>query len=239
MTDDYTALHLARGSVLSHTIPTAASATLDWAQPTATGGQLIFDTQPVTSEEVIGGAIAATVYARSSNRNIELIGTLNDVTPAGQVTQLATGTIIGSMRAEDRVRPWYDKNGLITLPYHPYSADRYAGAGSVQRYDIELTPSLYAVPPGNHLQFVLTTQAPSDKCASLVTALTTPLPCLLSTPQKKTVPGGVYRVLWGSSYPSSVNVPILAAGSVQPTTSGVTPTSSGDSEPLNWDASSG
>jgi uncharacterized protein len=239
MTDDYTALHLASASVLSQRTPTAGSATLDWAQPTANGGQLTFDTRPVTRGEVIGGPIAATVYARSSNRNLELVGTLNDVTPSGQVTQLATGSILGSLRAEERVRSWFDKNGLITLPYHPFSADHYAAAGSVQRYDIALTPTLYAVPPGNHLQFVLTTQAPSDKCASLLTALTTPLPCLLSAPQKKTVPGGVYQVLWGSSHTSSVNVPILPKGSVQPTTSGVTPTSSGESEPLDWDPSSG
>jgi uncharacterized protein len=236
MTDDYTALHLAPGSALSHDVPASGSSTLDWAQPTARGGQLIFDTRPLTSEELIGGPIAATVYARSSNRNLELIGTLNDVTPSGQVTPLATGTILGSLRAEDLVRSWFDKNGLITLPYHLYAADHYAAAGSVQRYDITLTPSLYAVPPGDHLQFVLTTQAPSDKCASLLSALTTPLPCLLSTPQKKTVPGGVYQILWGSSHPSSINVPVLPAGSVQPTTSGITPTSSGESEPLKWSA---
>jgi hypothetical protein len=70
----------------------------------------------------------------------------------------------------------------------------------VQRYDIALTPSLYAVGPGNHLQFVLTTQAPSDKCASLLTALTTPLPCLFEHTTKEVgagrrLPGPVGFVL--------------------------------------------
>ena len=238
MTDDYTALHMGSGSALSTAVPKSGSATLDWAQPAATGGQLTFNTRPVASEELIGGPIAATVYARSSNRNLELIGTLNDVSASGQVTQIATGDIVGSMRAEDRVRSWYDRKGLVTLPYHPYTADHYAAAGTVQRYDITLTPSLYAVPSGDHLQLVLTSQAPSDECASLLSALTTPLPCLLSAPQKKTIPGGVYQILWGPSHPSSVNVPVLAEGSVQPTTSGVTPSSSGESEPLDWNASS-
>lgn len=238
MTDDYTALHLTSGSMLSHATPASGSAPLDWAQPTASGGELTFDTRPFTSEVLIGGPIAATVYARSSNRNLELIGTLNDVTPSGQVTEVATGNILGSLRAEDRVRSWFDKKDLVTLPYHSFSVDHYAAAGSVQRYDITLTPSLYAVAPGDHLQFVLTTQAPSDKCASLLSALTTPLPCLLSTPQKKTVPGGVYEILWGSSHPSSVNVPLLPEGTVQPTSSAITPTSSGEIEPLNWGAPS-
>lgn len=71
----------------------------------------------------------------------------------------------------------------------------------------------------------------------LLSALTTPLPCLLSMPQKQTVPGGVYQVLWGASHPSSINVPVLANGTLHVTTSGVTPTSQGESEPLGWSGS--
>jgi predicted acyl esterase len=234
MTDDYTAMHLGENSNLTPASPNTGSATLTWGQPTAKGSELTFNTNPITTQEVIGGPIAATVYARSSNRNVELIGTLNDVTPSGEITPISTGTILGSLRAVDHARSWYEKHDLITLPYHPYSTNRYALPGSLQRYDITLTPSLYAISPDDHLQFVLTTQAPSDKCASLLSALTTPLPCLLSTPQKRTVPGGVYQILWGSSHPSSVNVPFLSEGTLHPTTSGVTPTSSSQNEPLNW-----
>ena len=81
----------------------------------------------------------------------------------------------------------------MVLPDHPDTADRYATAGTLQRYDIGLTPTLYSVPAGDHLQFVLTTQAPTSDCASLLSALTTPLPCILSTPQKKTSPEGCIR----------------------------------------------
>jgi hypothetical protein len=234
LTDDYTALHLASGATLSAGAPASGSATLKWAQPAASGAQLTFNSQSVTTQEVIGGPIAATVYARSNNRNMELIGTLYDVAPSGQSTEISTGTILGSLRAVDHARSWFDLNGLITLPYHPYTADHYAAVGSLQRYDITLTPILYAVAPGHHLQFVLTTQAPSDKCASLLSALTTPLPCLLSAPQKKTVPGGTYQIVWDATHPSSVNVPVLPVGALHATNSAVTPTSSGESEPLGW-----
>lgn len=234
MTDDYSAMHLGGGSTLTTGTPSSGSASLRWAQPTASGGQLTFNAKPAGKDEVVGGPIAATIDAKSSNRNLVLIGTLNDVTPSGQVTQISTGTLLGSLRAINPARSWYDRNHLITLPYHPYTKDHYAAAGTVQRYDITMTPSLYNVPRGDHLQFVLTTQAPSDKCASLLSALTTPLPCILSTPQKRTVPGGVYHILWGSSHASSVNVPFLPKGTVHSTTAGVTSTSSGETEPLVW-----
>ena len=134
----------------------------------------------------------------------------------------------------DRTQSWYDKKQLMVLPDHPDTADRYAAAGTLQRYDIGLTPTLYSVPAGDHLQFVLTTQAPTSDCASLLSALTTPLPCILSTPQKKTVPGGVYQIVWSPTSPSSLNVPILGSGDVNETTSRVTSTSSGETEPINW-----
>ena len=234
MTDDYTALDLAANGKLSTSASKSGSATLRWGQPTMDGTTLTFNAQPLAKEETIGGPIAATIYARSSNRNLELNGTLLDVSPSGQSTELATGTVLGSLRAVDKSTSWYDKNHLLVRPEHPYAKNSYAPANSLQRYDIGLTPTLYSVPAGDHLQFVLTTQAPADKCASLLSALTTPLPCLPSTPQKKTLPGGVYQVVWAPSTPSSVNVPLLPEGTVKVTSSGVTPTSLGLTEPLNW-----
>jgi uncharacterized protein len=240
LSDDYTAYHLAAGGNLSTSSPKAGSATLDWGQPTVDGTTLTFNAQPLTQAETIGGPIAATIYARSSNRNLELNGTLFDVSPSGESVQLATGTILGSLRTVDKSASWYDKNDLLVRPLHPYAQDSYAPAHSLQRYDIGLTPILYSVPAGDHLQFVLSTQAPADKCTgvgALTSALTTPLPCLPSTPQKKTLPGGVYQVVWSPSTPSSVNVPLLPAGAVHVTSSGATATSNGLTEPLNWNGS--
>jgi uncharacterized protein len=234
MTDDYTAYHFADSGVLSRSSQGAGSATIRWGQPVAGQTSIRFDTAALKRDETIGGPIAATVYGRSNNRNLELIGTLFDVAPGGQSTQLATGTILGSLRSLNSSRSWYDKNQLMVLPYHPYAVDRYAAARSLQRYDIGLTPTLYVVPAGDHLQFVLTTQAPASACASLLSALTTPLPCILSAPQKKTVPGGVYQIVWGHATPSSVNVPLLGSDDVHGTASAVTSTSSGETEPIKW-----
>lgn len=234
LSDQYTALHLGTDGSLTTSTAETGTASIAWTQPTDPNGVLTFNTQPFKQAELVGGPIAATIYAKSNNTNLELNATLNDVSPSGQVTQIATGTILGALRAVDKSRSWYDRNGLMVFPYHPYSKNQYAPAGSLQRYDIELTPSLYEVAPGHHLQLVLTTQPPADKCASLLSALTTPLPCLPSTPQRKTLPGGVYQIAWGTSTPSSVNVPLLQPGAVHATTSSTTPTSENQTEPLDW-----
>lgn len=234
MTDDYTAYHLAGSGTLSTGNASSGSATLHWAQPTTSQGSLTFESQPFADEQFVGGPIAATVYARSNNRNLELIGTLFDVAPSGQSTQIATGTILASLRSVTQSRSWFDKNDLMVRPYHPYFVDSYAPRNTVQRYDIGLTPTLYAVLPGHHLRFTLTTQASADSCASLLSALTTPLPCILSAPQRKTLPGGVYQVVWSTNKPSSINVPLLPAEVLQTTYSAVTPTSNGEVEPLAW-----
>ena len=234
LTGDYTAYRLGDGGSLSTSLQGSGSSRILWGQPVAGKTSISFDAPSFRRQVTIGGPIAATIYARSSNRNLELIGTLFDVEPDGKSTQLATGTVLGSLRAVDRTQSWYDKKQLMVLPDHPDTADRYAAAGTLQRYDIGLTPTLYSVPAGDHLQFVLTTQAPTSDCASLLSALTTPLPCILSTPQKKTVPGGVYQIVWSPTSPSSLNVPILGSGDVNETTSRVTSTSSGETEPINW-----
>lgn len=97
-----------------------------------------------------------------------------------------------------------------------------------------ITPSLFQVRTGHRLQLVLTTQVPSSNCGSVLSALTTPLPCILSTPQQKTLPGGHYEVLWGGSSPSSLNVGYMSGDEISPTSSGITPTSQGETEPLAW-----
>jgi predicted acyl esterase len=234
LTSSYAAYHLgSRGALTTEAAP-GGSATLRWGQPTIVGTSLTFDTPAFSQVQVIGGPIAATVYARSSNRNLELNATLFDVAPTGQSTQIATGTILGSLRAVDESKSWFDENHLMVLPEHPYLTDQYAAAGTLQRYDIGLTPTLWAVAQGHHLRFALSAQAPNSACASLLSALTTPLPCILSTPQRQTLPGGSYQVEWSRSTPSTVNIPLLAAGAIHETTSAATATSSGETEPIDW-----
>jgi predicted acyl esterase len=106
----------------------------------------------------------------------------------------------------------------------------------LQRYDIELTPTLYSVEAGHRLQVVLSTQPPPDKCASLLSALTIPLPCLPSAPKQKALAGGNYEVEWSRSVRFRVPIPMIDNGAPLAATSAPTPTSNGRAEPLVWDS---
>jgi hypothetical protein len=170
-----------------------------------------------------------------------LIATLLDGGPAGQAKQMSTGDIVGSLRAIDQSSSWYDAHGLMVRPAHPYRADVYATPGSLQRYDIELTPTVYSLLPGHHLRLVLSTQTAAQTCANVLSALSTPLPCFPSTPQQASLPGGVYRIEWGGSHPSSLNVALVSQHALPVAASvplrndqGVSVAGSGLTEPIGW-----
>jgi predicted acyl esterase len=238
ITDAYTAYHLGPNGELA-TVPkkAAGSAQLAWGQPTQAGATLSFDSQAVHEKELIAGPISATIFARSSNRNLDLIASLFDVAPGNQTTQIAEGNIVGSLRAVARQSSWYDKHGLMVDPDHPFLSNDYAPANSLQRYDIELSPSLYSVLPGHRLELELSTQPPTSECgANLEAALGQAYPCDPSTPQRATLPGGRYTVVWSDSMQSSVNLPILAQNALPVAASAATQTSQGLSEPLEWNS---
>jgi predicted acyl esterase len=205
-----------------------------WGQPGQPGTSLNYTTAPFTTGAELAGPVAASIDASSSTSNLELIATLYDVAPDGTATQVTTGTLLGSMRAIDTQRSWTDQAGNLVLPVHPFTGDDYVRAGTVARYDIKLAPAVWAVPPGDSLRLTLTTQAPSASCASLLSALSPAIPCLLTTPQQATLPGGTYLIERSLSQPSSLNVPLLPAGALPTAVSGTTPTSNGQTEPLGW-----
>ena len=149
---------------------------------------MTFDAEPLDTDQVVAGPVGATIYAKSSTRNLNLIATLNDVSPDGQVNQLVTGSLVGSLRAVDPKTSWRDTNGLTIRPIHPYRVDAYAKPNTLQRYDISLTPTLSSVASGHHLQLVLSAQPPASKCASLLSALTIPLPCLPARRSRNPLP---------------------------------------------------
>jgi predicted acyl esterase len=235
LTDDYTALHLGSDGALSTTAPQApGSAELQWGDPTQAGTTVTFDASPLDQTQVVAGPVGATLWAKSSNRNINLIATLDDVAPDGTVQPITAGNIVGSLRAVDTKKSWTDRKGLTIRPAHPFLVDRYAAPASLQRYDIALDATLWSVAAGHHLRLVVSTQPPADKCASLIGALNIALPCLPSAPQRDTLPGGTYQLIWSKKAPSSINVPLVAPDALTTATSGTTATSKGLTEPLAW-----
>jgi len=238
LTDSYTPFFLTPQGAL-RTTPTQDALegrTLKWGPPTQSGTTLTYTSNPLPRDATIAGPIAVSVYASSSNRNLELIATLNDVSPTGSVKQVSTGALLGSLRAISPAKTWYDTHGLIINPYHPYLEDHYVSAGTEERYDIKLYPTLWSIPAGDSLQLVLSTEEASTDCGITLSSLPVPLPCHLTASQLRTVPGGIYRIDSSKSAPSSVNVPLLPGDALSTARSAVTATSHAQSEPLSWGA---
>jgi uncharacterized protein len=254
ITHRYTPYYLEAKGELSTQRPAASDGdALAWGDPAMSGTTLTYTTKPFNDGATLAGAMAATIYASSSNTNMELIATLNDLAPDGTVSQITTGALLGSMHAlaeskferrNDQQRPmeqlfdanesWFDDDGHVILPRHPFDADSYLMPGKLEQMDLELFSLLWSVLPGHSLQLVLSTQGPSDLCASLLSALAKPSPCVLTAPQQKTLPGGSYQISRTRLHASAVNLPLLPFEKLHEVASATTPTSPSQTQPLDW-----
>ena len=204
-----------------------------WGQPSVTASMLAYTTPPLSAGATLAGPITASVYAKSSNQNLELIATLVDVAPDGTAAPITHGTMLGSQSALREGWSWYDDDRHIIRPFTEQKRDTYLSPGRLQRFDIALFPRVRAVAPGHALRLILTTQTPDSICAPAKPVLQSD-PCHLTKPQQRTLPGGIYDIQRGSGSPSSVYLPVLPYQFFATATSGTTPTSGGQPQPLYW-----
>jgi predicted acyl esterase len=221
----------------------SGSDSIVWGQPGQPGTTLSYTTPSFPQGATLAGPISATIYASSSNTNLELIATLYDVAPDGTATQMATGSLLGSLRAINPQQSWFDRHGVMIQPNHPFLADSYVPAGSTARYDITLYPAVWSLPAGHSVRLTLSTQEPTSACHSFLTALLPAIPCLLTAPQQATLQGEppsavppVYTIDHSRFLPSSVNLPLLPNNFLPVAPSGITPTSNNLSEPIGWNS---
>jgi predicted acyl esterase len=221
------------GTLTSQRPASAGSDAIAWTQPTESDGSLTFTTQLLAEGATLAGPTSATVYANSSNTNLELIATLFDVAPDGSQARITFGAVLGSQSALDPARNWYDTNGVLTRPYTSQYRDDYLAPDHTQAFAIALHPRLWSLAPGHALRLELTTQSPIDQCANFAVAASI-LPCFLTAPEQATVPGGTYTIQRSPDWPSALNLPLLPHLCLNATASSTTPTSGGNTEPLDW-----
>jgi predicted acyl esterase len=191
--------------------------TLKFGQPNSEGGKLTYTTPPLADGATLSGAMSATIYARSSNTNMVLIGRLFDVSPDGSAKLITRGALVGSLRELDPEKSWKDEQGTITWPWPKLERDDYLKPGQVYRFDLALAPRQWGLNPGHRLRFELCPAKglpPSNDTD----------PCRLTGPQQTTVPGGIYTVLYGLETPSALNLPQLPFKSFPEVRSGPLPT---------------
>lgn len=162
-------------------------------------GSLTYTTAPFSADRTIAGPIDATIFATSTRPEVELVATIEDISPNGRSEPLSSGALLGSFRAVDDRLSWTGANGRPLIAYHPYSSASVepvpTGQGAT-RFDIEIPPVLATIAAAHSLRLTLTT---SDT------------PHLLPTPsQLVNLFGGVYGVQRNASSASFVNLPLTS-----------------------------
>lgn len=160
-------------------------------------GGLSYTTEPFKTGTVLAGPMDATIYATSTTTNTEFVATIEDVAPNGQSYPLTSGALLGSFRATDPSRNWYENNKLI-YPYHPYTKASVDAVtpGKIERFDIQVFPTFAYIAPGHRLRITITS---GDT------------PHIAPTPaQLPGLIGGVYQVQRNQAHASHLNVPLAA-----------------------------
>jgi uncharacterized protein len=237
---EYTKWFLASDTELAGRGPTGEKeASLAWADPEAPGARLRFDTPPFADGATLAGPISATVYARSSNTNMELLAKLYDVAPDGTSTRVTTGGLLGSQRTLNKEWSWTDRKGTVIWPWPTLENDEYLTPGQAYRLEIPLAARQWGIAPGHRLRLELTTQSPASVCPPTGRVSLVSEPCKLTAPQQKTLPGGTYTILYGPQHPSTLNLPQVAPNALPSVPAGRTPTAPGGpgpaaTLPLDW-----
>lgn len=106
----------------------------------------------------------------------------------------------------DQSRTWTAPDGAPLLPYHPYTSGSIAPVtpGAVERYDIEIFPTLNTVAAGHRIRLTITT-ADSPHLQPTI-------------PETANLVGGIYQVQRSAAAPSSVELPLGTVNGAPATT---------------------
>jgi hypothetical protein len=123
-------------------------------------------------------------------------------------------------------------NGLPIRPYLTLDQDESLATGQPAQLDVPLWPSLWSIERGHVLVVRIATTPQSGDCGGLIAL---PVGCDLTTPQRNSLTGGVYKINRGGSSGSLISLPLLAHGSLTTGEALVSPTGiQGTPLPVDW-----
>jgi uncharacterized protein len=203
----YTRYYLTADKGLAATVPSVSGQdNIAWAQP-GVGSTLQYDSPTFQNGATLAGPISASFYASSTTSNLELIAAVQLVSAEGSVTSVSSGTVLGSLAANDPERSWFDVNGVSVRPYGKYAVDDPVPAGAIRKYDFAISPRFVAIPAGGRLRLTVTTQTPTANCSPRLGTD----PCFPTAPQAASLSGSTASLYHGSTNSSSLNLPLLKA----------------------------
>ncbi len=74
-------------------------------------GSLTYTSAPFEQPATIAGPITASIFATSTRPEVELVATVDDISPSGRSRPLSSGALLGSFRAVEDRRTWNSTNG--------------------------------------------------------------------------------------------------------------------------------
>ena len=226
MVCNYTTLSLSADGKLLKDAPEERTATLRWGEMEQEGTVLSFQSDPVRETVTLAGPCALTLYASSSNTNMVVIAHLYDVDPDGWASYITKGAMVGSLRALNNEKTWYDEEGKLAWPWPDLKEDDYLVPGETYRLDLPLNPRLWALQEGHSLRLVLQTRSEGDRDSG-IDVPTRPSagtdPYGLTKPQQETVPGGVYTLFFGGAHTACLQVPFTSPDNYEKVRCGLVP----------------
>ncbi|MGY2120062.1 CocE/NonD family hydrolase [Nocardia gipuzkoensis] len=209
----YTRYYLTANRALSPTVPdTTGEDNVAWAQPAA-NSTLQYDSPAFENGGTLAGPISASFYASSTTSNLELIATVHLIGANGSVTPVSSGTVLGSLAANDPSRSWSDAHGVPVRLYGKYTAPDPVPAGAIKKYDFAISPRFAHIPVGSKLRLTVTTQTPTANCSPLLGVD----PCFPTAPEASSLAGATETIYHGPATSSSLNLPLLKADCWQST----------------------
>ncbi|MCD8253227.1 MAG: CocE/NonD family hydrolase [Phocaeicola dorei] len=240
-----TSFYLSASGDIQEKVTDEATAQLVWSYPSDEGGILVYETPALSDEIALAGPFSLTLYASSSNTNLEIIANLYDILPDGSTSWISRGIVLGSLREVDEKKSWRDANDIMIWPWQKLEKDDYMIPDQVYELNIPIAPRQWLMQTGHKLRLELTCQSPKEIVPpGGVPNSNSDDPGYLTAPQKATVPGGVYTLRFGKGYPSALHLPVIPSGSFQYVQSGIVPTGWNENVrkmeeskyilPLNW-----
>lgn len=230
--ENYSSFYTAAANALVSDIGVEGESSVRWASPEEEGSTVSYTSARFAQEATIAGPISVSVWASSSNTNMQLVVDLYDVSSGGSAREITHGALIGSMRAIDEESSWYDIAGKLIQPYHPFQQDIYLQPGKPERFDVNLIPTLWRLAKGHSLRLKISSQAGKVDCG-LIGAVSLPRPCAYTRPQEQTLPGGTYTIYHGGDKATVIHLPLLDPASLPTARSGQTQ-SSARLQPMDW-----
>lgn len=167
-------------------------------KPTRSDNEITFTSPPLDAPLQLGGPIGVNLWAKANTQDSLFVITVEDVAADGTSMDITGGAQQGSLRTLDITKSWPsgdDHGDGYIRPYFPLTRDSISWLPQNEpvKYHIEVRPAFATIPEGHQLR---------------IRVSTADFPHLVPLADIAQLEGGVYDILSGPDYPSSVDLSV-------------------------------